>query len=108
VPVLTFVFQDGASYAVDHDVTNIGRSDIAQKWHPELDLIPYGGGSPDLGVSRHHALIQRDGASFSLVDVGSTNGTFVNGKPLEYNKPVDLHDGDTVAFGAFNTRITLR
>jgi len=107
-PVLSIIFPDGASFDVTADVTNVGRSDVAQNWHPELDLIPFGGGAPDLGVSRHQALIQRDGTTYSLIDVGSTNGTFVNGKALTYNKPVELHDGDSIAFGAFNARISIR
>ena len=90
------------------ELTNVGRSDVAQNWHPELDLIPFGGGAPDFGVSRHQALIQRDGQIFTMVDVGSTNGTFVNGKALEYNKPVPLQDGDAIAFGAFNAKLSIR
>lgn len=107
-PTLSLVFPDGSSYAVSGDMTNVGRSDVAQNWHPELDLIPFGGGAPDLGVSRHQALIQREGATYSIVDVGSTNGTFVNGKALAYNKPVELHDGDAIAFGAFNAKVSIQ
>jgi pSer/pThr/pTyr-binding forkhead associated (FHA) protein len=106
--VLGLIFPDGASYTVTNDATNIGRSDVAQNWHPELDLIPFGGGAPDLGVSRHQALIQRQDNGYVLIDVGSTNGTFVNGKALAYNKPVELHDGDAIAFGAFNARVSIR
>jgi pSer/pThr/pTyr-binding forkhead associated (FHA) protein len=107
-PVLALVFPDGSSYTVANDVTNVGRSDVAQNWHPELDLIPFGGGAPDLGVSRHQALIQREGTTYHVVDVGSTNGTFVNGKALAYNKPVELHDGDALAFGAFNAKVSIQ
>jgi len=106
-PALTISFGDSAQYTVQQDVTNVGRSDIAQNWHPELDVIPFGGGAPDFGVSRHQAVIQRQGAAYSIVDVGSTNGTFVNGHVLEYNKPAELHDGDTVAFGAFSGKVTI-
>jgi pSer/pThr/pTyr-binding forkhead associated (FHA) protein len=106
-PVLTILFATGGQHEITSDITNVGRSDVAQNWHPELDLIPFGGAAPDLGVSRHQARIQRSGDTFSITDVGSTNGTFVNGKALEYNQPVDLHDGDSVAFGAFNTKVTI-
>ena len=106
-PVLTILFATGGEHVVTTEVTNVGRSDVAQNWHPELDLIPFGGAAPDLGVSRHQARIQRTGDTFSITDVGSTNGTFVNGKALEYNQPVDLHDGDSVAFGAFNAKVTI-
>jgi hypothetical protein len=106
-PVSTILFATGGQHEVTTDITNVGRSDVAQNWHPELDLIPFGGAAPDLGVSRHQARIQRTGDVFSITDVGSTNGTFVNGKALEYNQPVDLHDGDSVAFGAFNAKVTI-
>jgi len=106
-PVLTLVFATGGQHDVTGEITNVGRSDVAQNWHPELDLIPFGGAAPDLGVSRHQARIQRMGDTFSITDVGSTNGTFVNGKILEYNQPVELHDGDSVAFGAFNTKVSM-
>jgi hypothetical protein len=107
-PSLTFNFGEGGLYSVQGDVTNVGRSDVAQAWHPELDVIPFGGGAPDFGVSRHQAVIHRTGGTFSIVDVGSTNGTFVNGRVLEYNKPAELHDGDAVAFGAFNAKVSIK
>jgi pSer/pThr/pTyr-binding forkhead associated (FHA) protein len=59
-------------------------------------------------VSRHQAVIQRNGGTFTVLDVGSTNGTFVNGRMLDYNKPVELHDGDTIAFGVFNGTVSIR
>ena len=107
-PVMTLTFSNGATFEVTAEVTNVGRSDVAQGWHPELDVIPFGGGAPDLGVSRHQARIQRDGRAFSIVDVGSTNGTFVNGKVLTYNAPVALQDGDALAFGAFNVTVSVK
>ncbi|HVA91615.1 MAG TPA: FHA domain-containing protein [Chloroflexota bacterium] len=106
-PGLTLIFATGGQHEVTSDITNVGRSDVAQNWHPELDLIPFGGAAPDLGVSRHQARIQRSGDTFSMTDVGSTNGTFVNGRVLEYNQPIELHDGDSIAFGAFNAKVSI-
>ena len=49
-------------------------------------------------VSRLHALIQRrDAGDLSLVDLGSRNGSFVNGKRVSF--PVTLDDGDRLIFG---------
>lgn len=48
-------------------------------------------------VSRNHARLSRQGASFILEDLSSTNGTFVNGQRL--TQPHLLHSGDTVRLG---------
>ncbi len=51
----------------------------------------------DPEVSRKHARLAWQGEDFTLEDLGSTNGTFVNGKRI--NAPHLLRAGDTVAFG---------
>jgi adenylate cyclase len=49
-------------------------------------------------VSRLHALIQRrDGGDLALVDLGSRNGSFINGTRVSF--PVTLNDKDTLLFG---------
>jgi adenylate cyclase len=49
-------------------------------------------------VSRLHALIQRkDTGDLALVDLGSRNGSFLNGKRVSF--PVPLHDKDRLVFG---------
>jgi pSer/pThr/pTyr-binding forkhead associated (FHA) protein len=50
----------------------------------------------DPGVSRHHAEIRVEGPEIVLVDLGSTNGTFVNGQPV---RRVTLSDGARVTLG---------
>lgn len=49
-------------------------------------------------VSRHHASLSRAGDSVTLVDEGSTNGTYVNGAKI--TTPTVLQPGDSVQFGA--------
>src|SRR3954453_5925272 len=51
----------------------------------------------DPEVSRHHAAIRDQGGSLAIEDLGSTNGTFVNGKRVEV--VTVLRDGDTVRLG---------
>jgi diguanylate cyclase (GGDEF)-like protein len=55
---------------------------------------------PDMSVSRCHAtlLVDDDGLAW-LTDVGSTNGTFLNGQRLRANQTVGLRDGDRLGFG---------
>jgi serine phosphatase RsbU (regulator of sigma subunit) len=65
--------------------TTIGR---AENSHVRL---------PDRSLSRHHAEIrQREGGCY-LIDLGSTNGTFLNGARLDRERP--LHDGDVIVLG---------
>jgi pSer/pThr/pTyr-binding forkhead associated (FHA) protein len=51
---------------------------------------------PDESVSRQHARITRMGDDFVLDDLGSANGTHVDGVPII---SCALHDGDLVQFG---------
>lgn len=51
----------------------------------------------DTSVSRKHFEVTFDGAAWSIADLGSGNGTFVNGEKLE--APAVLHDGDVIATG---------
>jgi adenylate cyclase len=58
----------------------------------------------DPAVSREHAAIRRDPFGFLLIDLGSVNGTLVNGDPLQ--GPRVLMPGDVVSIG--NTTLTYR
>jgi len=104
---LNLVFPNGQSFVMQGDHAEVGRADVAQNWHPELDVIPFGGGAPDLGVSRHHARLERRDGGFAVIDVGSTNGTYINGRVAPYNQPVAIKDGDTLSFGALNTQLVV-
>ncbi|MEA2486013.1 MAG: hypothetical protein QOD46_1124 [Actinomycetota bacterium] len=76
----------GSKFFLDSDVTEIGR-------HPDSDIF-----LDDITVSRRHAEIRRDGASFSLADVGSLNGTYVNRERVE---DAALRSGDEIQVGKF-------
>ena len=76
-----------ATYSI-HGTTRIGRSDES-----EVALV-------DPSVSRVHAVVELDGATPVVRDLGSTNGTFVNGRRIEAHQ---LRDGDELRFG--NTRM---
>jgi hypothetical protein len=54
----------------------------------------------DTVSSKHAAITYRDG-NFYLRDLGSTNGTLLNG--IRINQEMLLNDGDTITFGTFNT-----
>jgi ABC transport system ATP-binding/permease protein len=50
-------------------------------------------------VSRYHAIVEMARETVSIRDLGSTNGTFVNGQLLDATRA--LHEGDTVQIGMF-------
>src|SRR5258708_5882468 len=79
------------------DETTLGRADAATNTTPGVDLTPYG--AQDLGVSRMHAAIRRGEETLTLVDLGSANGTFLNGQRLVAEQPRVLRDGDEIRVG---------
>jgi len=82
---------------VPKDEILLGRSDSQSGLMPDLDMAPYG--AAEFGVSRRHALIRRGEDTLMLVDLGSTNGTHLNGQRLTPNQPRVLRDGDEVRMG---------
>jgi pSer/pThr/pTyr-binding forkhead associated (FHA) protein len=73
----------------------IGRRDPRQNHYPELDLAEH-----DRGIaSRNHAIINRDTGGYTLIDLGSTNGTFLNGTPVSARSPQRLRSGDRIKIG---------
>jgi uncharacterized protein involved in exopolysaccharide biosynthesis len=74
----------GRTFPLYSEEVIIGRSPKAQV---RLD---------DHSISSQHAKIVRDRSSYWLVDLGSTNGTFLNGQPVTPKMPVGLSVGDSV------------
>ena len=67
--------------------------------HPEIDLT---GPPADPGISRLHAVLLRgQNGSWSVVDLGSANGTLVNGAEIARDQIVPLRDGDRIHLGAW-------
>jgi hypothetical protein len=85
----------------------IGRQSRSRGIEPDIDLT---GPPSDPAVSHSHAmLVAQPGGGWAVVDLGSANGTYVNGSgtPLAENVPVPLADGDRIHVGAWST-LTLR
>src|ERR1051326_1134736 len=61
----------------------------------------------DSKTSGRHAEVWPDGAGYMLVDVGSTNGTLLNGQPLRPQEPLPLHAGDVITIGLTQMRVEL-
>lgn len=75
----------------------VGRADPLEGIFPDIDLTNHGG--DELGVSRRHARIYMQGGQFYVVDLRSTNHTFVNQQRLLPDTPQLLNHGDELRFG---------
>lgn len=73
----------GNRWVLDDDELLIGRA-------PDCDMVV-----PDRKVSRHHARLRKTENGVVVEDLGSKNGTHVNGTPVE--DPVLLQDGDVIS-----------
>jgi hypothetical protein len=78
------VGDEESAYFLTHAVTVIGRAS-------DCDVR-----IEDSGVSRRHAEVRYSDGRVGIVDLGSTNGLTVNGKPAER---VELKDGDRIDIG---------
>jgi pSer/pThr/pTyr-binding forkhead associated (FHA) protein len=76
----------GSRFLLDQDLTTAGR-------HPESDIF-----LDDVTVSRRHAEFRREGDGYTVHDVGSLNGTYVNRERIE---AAPLSGGDEVQIGKF-------
>jgi len=76
----------GSSYRLDEKSTAIGR-------HPDSDVF-----LDDITVSRRHVAVERDDDGYTLRDVGSLNGTYVNRKRVDEAR---LRHGDEVQIGRY-------
>jgi pSer/pThr/pTyr-binding forkhead associated (FHA) protein len=82
---------------VDQPVLSIGRLDEISGIYPDIDLTPHGG--DEAGVSRRHAQLLHEGDAWYVLDLDSTNGTFVNGVELTPKTRSLLSDGDQITMG---------
>jgi hypothetical protein len=83
----------------------MGRISEGQPIMPDIDLSPYQAYAA--GVSRLHAVIKRSGSSIIFMDLGSANGTFINGSRLTPNAEQILKHGDIVSLGKLRIQILI-
>jgi predicted component of type VI protein secretion system len=83
--VMTKGPQPGQTFNLDQDMTNMGRG-------PSNEIV-----INHAQVSRQHARLTRQGGTMVLEDLGSTNGTYVNGVRL--TAPQTLNNGDVIGLG---------
>lgn len=76
----------GARFLLDHPTTTVGR-------HPDSSIF-----LDDITVSRRHSEFRQQDGELSVVDVGSLNGTYVNGHRADR---ATITNGDTIQIGKY-------
>ena len=84
----------------------LGRISEGQPIMPDIDLSPYQAYA--CGVSRLHAVLKREARRVFLMDLGSSNGTYVNGKRLSPNVDHTISNGDVIALGKLKIQVLLK
>ena len=79
--------EKGKTFELADKVTSVGRA-------PENDVQ-----IRDSSISREHLKIIRKGSRFLVEDLGSTNGTFVNGRRVRPGKKVEVKEGLPITIG---------
>jgi hypothetical protein len=75
----------------------LGRKMTGELSESFVDLRPFG--ADENGVSRRHAMIRRIGAAYEIVDLGSTNGTWLEKQRMVPNRPYPLNSGAVIFLG---------
>jgi len=87
----------GTEFALSADESFIGRWDADNGVFPDIDLDAH---DPEAKVSRRHARIMYENGTYTIEDLGSTNGTFVNrGRRLIPGSAQPIKDGDEIIVG---------
>ncbi len=83
----------------------LGRVNEGQPITPDIDLNPYR--AFENGVSRLHAAIKQLENRTIIIDLGSSNGTYLNGIRLSPHVETPLQNGDMIALGKLKMQILL-
>ena len=84
----------------------LGRSAEGQPILPDIDLAPHK--AYEYGVSRLHASIRFEGKQVLASDLGSVNGTRLNGQRIPPHKPFSLTHGDILTLGKLKLQVLIR
>jgi len=84
----------------------VGRQDLEHGILPDVDLTADGG--LEGGVSRLHCKIHQRTFTYQIEDVGSANGTFLNGERLTPYLPQALQDEDRVQVGRVELQVIVQ
>jgi pSer/pThr/pTyr-binding forkhead associated (FHA) protein len=82
---------------------SLGRVAEGQPIMPDIDLTPFK--AYENGVSRLHAILKLVNDQVTILDLGSSNGTYVNGNRLVPSVERPLQNGDMIHLGKLKLQI---
>jgi hypothetical protein len=105
VALLVLDLDDAVFLEVEKEYS-LGRATAGQPIVPDIDLTPYN--AYETGVSRLHASLNIANRPITVQDLGSVNGTRVNGKKLAPHSSTSLSNGDILALGKLKIQILIK
>jgi serine/threonine protein kinase len=101
--IATLLADNGNAFPLAESEIVLGRNSTTQNIKNDIDLS-------DLDtkkiVSRRHAVVKRQNDEFILCDLGSRNGTFINGERVSSTQSHTLLSGDVIEFGSGGVKLT--
>ncbi len=97
---------DAAIFLHSSEEFSLGRATAGQPIVPDIDLAPYN--AYETGVSRLHASLNISNQPITVQDLGSVNGTRINGKKLAPHSTTSLSNGDILTLGKLKIQILIK
>ncbi|MEW6732924.1 MAG: FHA domain-containing serine/threonine-protein kinase [Acidobacteriota bacterium] len=94
----------GISFPLMKESILLGRHDPVRGILPDIDLSPYDSSGK---ISRRHAMVTWAGGEFRIEDLGSANGSVLNGTRLQPHQAQRLQEGDQLCLGETTLIYTL-
>lgn len=108
IDTLAFQILDGGKILplANRNEFTIGRVSDGQTIMPDIDLSIYG--AYESGVSRLHAVLKKNKEKIIIMDLGSSNGTFLNGVRLKRENEYPLSHGNIISLGKLKMQFLLQ
>jgi FHA domain len=102
--IMVHIIDNGKLIPVtDKTEFTVGRASEGQPITPDVDLGEYN--AFDYGVSRLHIVVRLTGEKLTIMDLGSSNGTFINAVRVPVNTEQTVTSADIVSLGKFRIQI---
>ncbi|HIE24675.1 MAG TPA: FHA domain-containing protein [Anaerolineales bacterium] len=104
----TLQILDGGQFLslAERNEFTIGRVSDGQTIMPDIDLTLYN--AYEYGVSRLHAVIKKKNGEMTIMDLGSSNGTYVDGIGLKPEQEAPLFHGSIISLGKLRIQFLLQ